>query len=105
MLFFIDTAELQEIEQAQMMGILDGVTTNPSLMAKIGVQGQSAITAHYQKICQLVKAPVSAEVLSTDYKKMIEEGEILAALDPNIVVKIPMTIDGVKALYHFKQKN
>src|SRR5690554_4070005 len=98
MKFFIDTANLEEIKEAQDLGILDGVTTNPSLMAKEGVTGQNNILAHYVKICELVDGDVSAEVISTDYEGIIREGEILAELHPNIVVKVPMIKEGIKAI-------
>ncbi len=101
MKFFIDTAKLSEIEEAAAMGILDGVTTNPSLMAKEGITGQQNIIDHYLKICNVVNGPVSAEVISTDFKGMIEEGKKLAALHPNIVVKVPMIREGVKAIKWF----
>ncbi len=101
MKFFIDTAKLSEIEEAAAMGILDGVTTNPSLMAKEGITGQQNIIDHYLKICSVVNGPVSAEVISTDFKGMIEEGKKLAALHPNIVVKVPMIREGVKAIKWF----
>jgi transaldolase len=103
MQFFIDTANLNDIREAASLGILDGVTTNPSLMAKEGISGEEAILQHYRDICDIVGPgkDVSAEVISTDVKGMIEEGEKLAALHENIVVKIPMTIDGIKAIAHF----
>lgn len=104
MKFFIDTANLAQIQEAQDLGILDGVTTNPSLMAKEGIIGADAVKAHYAKICELVDGNVSAEVLSVDYEGMIAEGEQLAKIHPNIVVKIPMTKDGVKALSYFSKK-
>lgn len=104
MKFFIDTANLAQIQEAQDLGILDGVTTNPSLMAKEGIIGADAVKAHYAKICELVDGDVSAEVLSIDYEGMIAEGEGLAKIHPNIVVKIPMTKDGVKALSYFSKK-
>ncbi|EKB56001.1 fructose-6-phosphate aldolase [Bergeyella zoohelcum] len=104
MKFFIDTANLAQIQEAQDLGILDGVTTNPSLMAKEGIIGADAVKAHYAKICELVDGDVSAEVLSVDYEGMIAEGEELAKIHPNIVVKIPMTKDGVKALSYFSKK-
>lgn len=104
MKFFIDTANLAQIQEAQDLGILDGVTTNPSLMAKEGIIGADAVKAHYAKICELVDGDVSAEVLSVDYEGMIVEGEELAKIHPNIVVKIPMTKDGVKALSYFSKK-
>ena len=101
MKFFIDTANLEQIEEARDLGILDGVTTNPSLMAKEGISGIDNVNAHYQKICELVDGDVSAEVIATDYEKIVEEGEALAKLAPNIVVKVPMIKDGVKALRYF----
>ena len=101
MKFFIDTANLDQIQQAKELGVLDGVTTNPSLMAKEGIKGDAAILAHYKKICQLVSGDVSAEVIGTDFATMVKEGKILADLAPNIVVKVPMTGDGVKAICHF----
>jgi transaldolase len=104
MKFFIDTANLDEIKEAHAMGFLDGVTTNPSLMAKVGIQGQEAIIKHYEAICQIVEGPVSAEVLSTNYDGMIKEGEALAKIAKNIVVKVPMTADGIKAIRYFSDK-
>ena len=101
MKFFIDTANLDQIRGAQSLGVLDGVTTNPSLMAKGGISGQQAILDHYQAICQLVDGDVSAEVIATEYEAMIEEGKILAALHPQIVVKVPMIKDGIKAIKYF----
>lgn len=101
MKFFIDTANLDQIREANDLGILDGVTTNPSLMAKEGIQGTEAIMKHYKDICDIVKAPVSAEVISTDFDGMVEEGRKLAAIDPHIVVKIPMIKDGIKAIKWF----
>ena len=95
MQFFIDTASIEEIQEANALGVLDGVTTNPSLMAKVGV---SDFDSHYKKICEIVDGPVSAEVISTNYQGMIKEAHHLASLHKNIVVKIPMTIDGVKAI-------
>ncbi|MDL1913478.1 MAG: fructose-6-phosphate aldolase [Bergeyella sp.] len=104
MKFFIDTANLKHIGEAKDLGILAGVTTNPSLMAKEGISGDEAIRGHYEKICQLVEGDVSAEVLSVSYGDMIKEGEKLASIHPNIVVKIPMIKDGVKALKYFSDK-
>ncbi|MCQ4034989.1 fructose-6-phosphate aldolase [Kaistella montana] len=104
MKFFIDTANLEQIKEAQDLGILDGVTTNPSLMAKEGINGKEAILNHYKTICEIVDGDISAEVLSTTYEEMIKEGEELAAIHPNIVVKIPMIKDGVKALKYFSNK-
>jgi transaldolase len=101
MKFFIDTANLNQIKEAHDLGILDGVTTNPSLMAKEGIKGDAAINEHYKTICELVDGDISAEVLSTDYKTIIEEGQKLAAIHPNIVVKVPMIKDGVKAIKWF----
>jgi transaldolase len=101
MKFFIDTANLAEIKEAEDLGILDGVTTNPSLMAKEGIKGQQNILDHYVTICNLVSGPVSAEVISTDFAGMVEEGKKLAALHPNIVVKVPMIKDGIKAIKWF----
>ncbi|WP_312150818.1 fructose-6-phosphate aldolase [Empedobacter sp.] len=104
MKFFIDTANLADIKEAQDLGVLDGVTTNPSLMAKEGITGQENILNHYKAICELVDGDVSAEVISTDFEEMVKEGEALAALNPQIVVKIPMTKDGVKACKYFSTK-
>lgn len=104
MKFFIDTANLQEIQEANELGILDGVTTNPSLMAKEGITGKQNILDHYVKICNLVEGPVSAEVIATDYAGIIREGEELASLHENIVVKVPMIKDGLKAIKYFAQK-
>lgn len=101
MKFFIDTANLDQIREANELGILDGVTTNPSLMAKEGIKGADAIAAHYKTICDIVDGDISAEVLSTDFKSIVEEGKKLAAIHPNIVVKVPMIKDGVKALKWF----
>ncbi len=98
MKFFIDTANLDQIREAAELGILDGVTTNPSLMAKEGITGTENIHKHYRNICAIVDGDVSAEVISTDYHGMIEEGRILADLAPNIVVKVPMIKDGIKAI-------
>ncbi len=104
MKFFIDTANLQEIKEAHDLGVLDGVTTNPSLMAKEGITGQENILNHYKAICELVDGDVSAEVIATDFDGMIKEGEILAALHKNIVVKIPMIPEGIKAIKYFSNK-
>lgn len=104
MKFFIDTANLKEIQEAQDLGVLDGVTTNPSLMAKEGISGKHNIMAHYARICDIVDGDVSAEVISTEYEGMIAEGEELAAIHPRIVVKIPMIKDGVRALKYFSQR-
>ncbi len=101
MKFFIDTANLDEIKEANDLGILDGVTTNPSLMAKDGVTGQNNILKRYVDICNIVDGDVSAEVISTDFEGIIKEGEHLAALHDNIVVKVPMIKDGIKAIRHF----
>lgn len=101
MKFFIDTANLDQIKEAQALGVLDGVTTNPSLMAKEGITGHENIIQHYIDICQAVTGDVSAEVVSTTFAEMVAEGEALAALHPQIVVKVPMIKDGVKALRHF----
>lgn len=101
MKFFIDTANLAQIKEAAALGILDGVTTNPSLMAKEGIKGEEAIHNHYRTICDLVDGDISAEVLSTDYEGIIEEGKALAAIHPNIVVKVPMIKDGIKAIKWF----
>lgn len=104
MKFYIDTAVLEEIQEAHDMGILDGVTTNPSLMAKLGISGKEAVNNHYRAICNIVKGEVSAEVLSTDYAGMIAEGDELSKIAPNIVVKIPMTGEGLKAIKYFTAK-
>lgn len=104
MKFFIDTANLDQIAEAQNLGVLDGVTTNPSLMAKEGITGAQNILDHYKKICDIVDGDVSAEVIATDYDGMIKEGEQLAALHKQIVVKLPMVKDGVKACKYFSDK-
>lgn len=104
MKFFIDTANLADIVEAQALGVLDGVTTNPSLMAKEGITGEANILAHYKKICDIVEGDVSAEVISTDFEGMVKEGEALAALHPQIVVKLPMIAAGVKACKYFSDK-
>ncbi|MFI5133427.1 MAG: fructose-6-phosphate aldolase [Chitinophagales bacterium] len=101
MKFFIDTANLAQIKEANELGILDGVTTNPSLMAKEGIKGQDAIMNHYKTICEMVKGDISAEVIATDFNGIVEEGKKLAAIHPNIVVKVPMIKDGVKAIKWF----
>ncbi len=101
MKFFVDTANLDQIREAHDLGILDGVTTNPSLMAKEGIQGTDAVMQHYKAICEIVSGPVSAEVISTDFEGMVEEGKKLAAIAPNIVVKVPMIKDGIKAIKWF----
>ena len=104
MKFFIDTANLDQIKEAQDMGILDGVTTNPSLMAKEGITGEQNILNHYKAICSIVEGDVSAEVIATDFDGMVKEGEALAALNSQIVVKLPMIRDGVKACKYFSNK-
>ena len=104
MKFFIDTANLSDIKEAQDMGILDGVTTNPSLMAKEGVSGHDNVIKHYQAICDIVDGDVSAEVIATDSEGMVKEGEALAELDDKIVVKIPMIKDGIKAIRYFTDR-
>jgi transaldolase len=105
MKFFIDTANLDQIKEANDLGILDGVTTNPSLMAKEGIKGKEAIMAHYKAICEIVDGPVSAEVLGTTFDSMIAEGKELAAIHKNIVVKIPMIKDGIKAIKWFSDND
>lgn len=104
MKIFIDTANLQQIKEVQELGILDGVTTNPSLMAKEGIGGNAAVFNHYKSICDIVNNNVSAEVIAVDFKGMISEGEKLAAIDPKIVVKIPMIKEGVKAIKYLTSK-
>jgi transaldolase len=104
MKFFIDTANLAEIKEANELGVLDGVTTNPSLMAKEGISGEQNILNHYKAICDIVDGPISAEVISTDFENMVKEGEALAALHKNIVVKVPIIKDGIKAIKYFSQK-
>ena len=101
MKFFIDTANLDQIREANELGVLDGVTTNPSLMAKEGIRGEENCRKHYIAICEIVKGDVSAEVISTDYEGMIKEGTELAALHPNIVVKVPCIADGIRAIKYF----
>jgi TalC/MipB family fructose-6-phosphate aldolase len=101
MKFFIDTANLAQIKEANDLGILDGVTTNPTLMAKEGIKGTEAIAAHYKTICEMVDGPVSAEVLGTTFEGIVEEGKKLAAIHPNIVVKVPMIKDGIQAIKWF----
>jgi transaldolase len=105
MKFFIDTANLDQIKEAQDLGVLDGVTTNPSLMAKEGITGANNILKHYIDICEAVEGDVSAEVISVDFQGMVKEGEQLASLHPQIVVKIPMIKDGIKALKYFSDLN
>ena len=104
MKFFIDTANLADIREAQEMGILDGVTTNPSLMAKEGITGKDNVMRHYKEICEIVQSDVSAEVISVTYDEMIKEGEELAEIDENIVVKVPMSGDSIKAIKYFSEK-
>lgn len=104
MKFFIDTANLDQIREAHDLGVLDGVTTNPSLMAKEGITGEENIIRRYLDICNIVDGPVSAEVISTDFDGIVEEGENLAKLHPNIVVKVPMIREGVKAIRYFTEK-
>lgn len=101
MKFFIDTANLSQIKEAHELGILDGVTTNPSLMAKEGIKGEEAIMQHYKTICEMVDGDVSAEVISTDFDGIVAEGKKLAAIHSNIVVKVPMIKEGVKAIKYF----
>lgn len=103
MKFFIDTANLNDIKEAASLGILDGVTTNPSLMAKEGISGQANIEKHYITICEMVDGDVSAEVIATDFKGIVEEGKHLAGLHENIVVKVPMIKEGIKAISHFTE--
>ena len=104
MKFFIDTANLDQIQEAQDLGVLDGVTTNPSLMAKEGITGKDYILKHYKKICEIVDGDVSAEVVATDFNNIVKEGEELAALHEQIVVKVPMIKEGVKAIRYFSEK-
>ena len=104
MKLFIDTANLEQIKEAQDLGVLDGVTTNPSLMAKEGISGDENVINHYKAICAIVDGDVSAEVISTNYEEMIKEGEALAKLDDKIVVKVPMIKDGIKAIKYFSKK-
>lgn len=104
MKFFIDTANLNEIKEAYDLGVLDGVTTNPSLMAKEGITGSDNILAHYKNICDIVDGNVSAEVISTDFDRMVKEGKALAKIDDKIVVKIPMIKDGIKAIKYFSSE-
>ncbi len=103
MKFFIDTASLSQIQEANDLGILDGVTTNPSLMAKEGIVGEAQVMEHYRAICGIVKGDVSAEVIATDFSGMVREGRQLATIAPNIVVKVPMIKDGVKAISYFSE--
>jgi transaldolase len=102
--FFIDTANLDEIKEAHSLGILDGVTTNPSLIAKEAISDREAFVKHIKSICELVQAPVNAEAISTTFREMIEEGRKLASIDPNVVVKIPMTTDGLKAVKQLSEE-
>ncbi len=104
MKFFIDTANIEQIKEAQALGILDGVTTNPSLMAKEGIRGNENVKKHYLEICNIVDGDVSAEVISTDFEGMVKEGEELAALHPQIVVKVPVIKEGIKAIRYFSNK-
>jgi transaldolase len=104
MKFFIDTASLKEIQEAQDLGVLDGVTTNPSLMAKEGIAGKGNVMRHYKAICDIVDGDVSAEVIATDYENIISEGEELAEIDEQIVVKVPMIKDGIKAIKYFSER-
>ncbi len=101
MKFFIDTANLEQIKEAQDLGVLDGVTTNPSLMAKEGIKGEKAVLKHYTDICNIVTGDVSAEVIATDFDGIMKEGKMLAALHPRIVVKVPMIKEGIKAIKQF----
>lgn len=104
MKFFIDTANLDQIREAQDLGVLDGVTTNPSLMAKEGISGDENVFNHYRAICEIVDGDVSAEVIATDFEGMVKEGEYLASLHPQIVVKVPAIKDGIKAIKYFSDK-
>ncbi len=104
MKFFVDTANLKEIKEAQSLGVLDGVTTNPSLMAREGVTGTNNILKHYVSICNIVEGDVSAEVISTDFNGMVSEGEMLSELHDQIVIKLPMTKDGIRATKYFSDK-
>jgi len=104
MKFFIDTASLAQIKEAHDMGVLDGVTTNPSLMAKEGITGQENIINHYKAICEITDGDVSAEVIATEFNEIVREGEELAKLHPQIVVKVPMIKEGVKAIKYFTSK-
>lgn len=105
MRIFIDTASIKEIQEAHALGILDGVTTNPSLMVKEGITGKDNIMDHYKRICDIVDGDVSAEVISTDFEGMVREGEELAKIHDNIIVKVPMTVDGVKAIHHLYEND
>ncbi|KXB33494.1 fructose-6-phosphate aldolase [Bacteroidales bacterium KA00251] len=105
MKFFVDTANLAQIEEANDLGVLDGVTTNPSLMAREGIFGAEACREHYKKICEIVDGPISAEVMSTDLDEMIEEGRQLASIHKNIVVKVPATLNGIKAIRALSQED
>lgn len=105
MKFFVDTANLAQIEEANDLGVLDGVTTNPSLMAREGISGAEACREHYKKICEIVDGPISAEVMSTELNEMIEEGRQLAAIHKNIVVKVPATLNGIKAIRALSQED
>lgn len=105
MKFFIDTANIEQIKEAQDLGVLDGVTTNPSLMAKEGITGKENILQHYLDICEIVDGDVSAEVVATDFDNIVKEGRELAGLHPQIVVKVPMIKDGVKAIKYFSDNN
>lgn len=104
MKFFIDTANLDQIREAQDLGVLDGVTTNPSLMAKEGITGKDNIIAHYKKICEITTGDVSAEVIATDFENIVKEGEELASLHEQIIVKVPMIKDGIKTIKYFSDK-
>ena len=104
MKFFVDTANLDQIREAHAMGVLDGVPTNPSLMARENIRGEEACRRHYVEICRIVQGDVSAEVISTDFEGMVREGEALAALDPHIVVKLPCTAEGIRAVRHFAER-
>ena len=104
MKFFIDTANLLQIKEAQALGVLDGVTTNPSLMSKEGISGDVNILNHYKAICQIVEGDVSAEVISTKFEGMVKEGKVLASLDPQIVIKLPMTKEGIRACKYFSDQ-
>ena len=105
MKFFIDTANLEQIRKAHELGVLDGVTTNPSLMAKENIRGTENCNRHYVEICNIVEGDVSAEVIATDFEGMVREGEVLAALHPRIVVKLPCTAAGIRAVKYFAAKD